>query len=113
MHAKSVSPKGVCYVSGKVRHVGRLEVRYTLVREGSRRLAGSRLETQDHHLHFLLSPYAQFPRFILFYFYFYLAMLCGMWDLSSPTRDQTPAACIESAESLNHWTTRQVPQMSF
>ena len=31
-----------------------------------------------------------------------------MWDLSSPTRDQTHAPCIE-VWSLNHWTTREVP----
>ena len=31
-----------------------------------------------------------------------------MWDLSSPTRDQTQALRIEK-RSLNHWTTREVP----
>ena len=43
--------------------------------------------------------------FILFfffkgvYFYFVLAMLYGMWDLSSPTRVWTCVSCIESMES--------------
>ena len=32
----------------------------------------------------------------------------GMWDLSSLTRDQTHAPKVE-AQSLNHWTTREVP----
>ena len=32
----------------------------------------------------------------------------GMWDLSSPTRDQTHTPCI-GRRSLNHWTAREVP----
>ena len=39
----------------------------------------------------------------LFYFFFFnfyfLAVPCGMWDLSYPTRDQTCAPCIGSMES--------------
>ena len=31
-----------------------------------------------------------------------------MWDLSSPTRDQTWAPALE-AQSLNHWTIREAP----
>ena len=31
----------------------------------------------------------------------------GMWDLSSPTRDQTHTPGI-GGQSLNHWTTREV-----
>ena len=31
-----------------------------------------------------------------------------MWDLSSPTRDQTCAPTVE-VESLNRWSTREVP----
>ena len=31
----------------------------------------------------------------------------GMWDLSSPTRDQTHTSCI-GRQSLNHWTAREV-----
>ena len=44
---------------------------------------------------------------LLFIYYLlcvYLAMLCGLWDLSSPTKDQTPAL---GAQSSNHWTTRE------
>ena len=32
----------------------------------------------------------------------------GMWDLSSPTTDQTHTPCMGKG-SLNHWTTREVP----
>ena len=32
-------------------------------------------------------------------FFFFLAMLWGLWDLSSPSRDQTRASCIGSMES--------------
>ena len=42
------------------------------------------------------------------YFLLFLAALCGMWDLSFPTRDQTGAQC-SGEESLNHWTTKEVP----
>ena len=31
--------------------------------------------------------------------FFFLAAPCSMWDLSSPTRDQTPAPCSGSVES--------------
>ena len=34
-----------------------------------------------------------------FFFQFTLAMLCGIWDLSSPTRDWTHALCSGSRES--------------
>ena len=37
------------------------------------------------------------PFFFLFFFFFGHTM--SMWDLSSPTRDQTHAPCIGSAES--------------
>ena len=33
------------------------------------------------------------------FFFFFLAALCSMWDLSSLTRDQTQAPCIGSMES--------------
>ena len=36
----------------------------------------------------------------------------GMWDLSSPIRDQACIPCIAS-RLLNHWTTREVPVFSF
>ena len=34
-----------------------------------------------------------------FFLFFFLASLCGMWHLSSPTRDQTHILCIRSEES--------------
>ena len=33
---------------------------------------------------------------------------CGMWDLSSPSRDRTCISCIEKWV-LKHWTSREVP----
>ena len=33
-----------------------------------------------------------------------------MWDLNSPTRDQTHVPCLERW-FLNHWTAREVPQL--
>ena len=42
------------------------------------------------------STWAQFPS--------------GLWDLSSPNRDQTHIPCI-GRQILNHWTTREVPSM--
>ena len=35
-----------------------------------------------------------------------LQLPCSGWDLSSPTRDQTPVSCIVRW-ILNHWTTRE------
>ena len=46
-----------------------------------------------------------------FFFFFFLAALCSMRDLSSPTRDQTCAPCSGSTES-NHWTARDVPYVN-
>ena len=43
-----------------------------------------------------------------FCFMFWFFWPLGMWDLSSPTRDQTQALRIEKW-GLNHWTTREVP----
>ena len=34
----------------------------------------------------------------------------GMWDLSSPTRNQICIPCIQR-QSLNYWTARQVPKL--
>ena len=36
---------------------------------------------------------------VMFSLFFFFAMLCVMWDLSSPTRDQTCAPCIGRVES--------------
>ena len=45
-------------------------------------------------------------------FLFFLAAPHGMWDLSFPTRDWTSAPALE-AQSLNHWTAREVPIKPF
>ena len=39
----------------------------------------------------------------------FLAVPHRMWYLSSPTRNQTHASCSRR-QSLNHWTTREVPE---
>ena len=44
----------------------------------------------------------------LFNCFLFLATPCGMWDLSSLTRLQTHIPCV-GRQSLNHWTTREVP----
>ena len=36
------------------------------------------------------------------------SLSCDMWDLSSPTRNQTQVPCI-GRWILNHWTTREIP----
>ena len=45
---------------------------------------------------------------ILLLFYVLVFWREGMWDLSSPTRDQTCTLCL-GRPSFNHWTTREVP----
>ena len=40
--------------------------------------------------------------------FFFLAGPHGTWDLSSPSGDRTKASAWE-AQSLNHWTAREVP----
>ena len=40
-------------------------------------------------------------------FLFFLAMPGGMWDLPQPEMEPTPPAV--EAQSLNHWTTEEVP----
>ena len=49
--------------------------------------------------------------FCLFFFLF-LASLHGIQDLSSLTRDRTHAPAVE-AQSVNHWTAREVPSLHF
>ena len=49
----------------------------------------------DHRLHI---QYAQARHGIRKVLFFFLAVLHGMWGLSSPTRDQTHALYIASAE---------------
>ena len=43
-----------------------------------------------------------------FSFMFCFFWFRGMWDLSSPARDQTQTPCI-GRRSLNYWTTRKAP----
>jgi len=45
---------------------------------------------------------------VLVLFYVFIFWSPGMWDLSSPTRDWTCTPC-SGRLSLNHWTTREVP----
>ena len=47
---------------------------------------------------------------ILFLFYVLGFSPGGMWDLSTPTRNQTATSFIER-QSLSHWTTREVPHI--
>ena len=44
----------------------------------------------------------------IFFFFFFWPMPCGMWDLSSLTRDRTCFSALK-AQSHNHWTARKVP----
>ena len=43
---------------------------------------------------------------IYMFCFIFLVTLCGWWDLSSPARDWTR---VVRTQSLNHWTTREVP----
>ena len=43
-----------------------------------------------------------------YFFFFFLAMPCGMRDLSSPTGIEPVTPAVE-ARSPNHWTARGVP----
>ena len=45
-------------------------------------------------------------------FFFFLAVLQGMWDLSSEIRDHTHIPCIERW-ILNHWIFREAPNLAF
>ena len=49
---------------------------------------------------------------LLFYLFFCFFWPRGMWDLSSPIRDRTHTHCT-GRQSLNHWTTREVPEFHF
>ena len=48
---------------------------------------------------------------ILLLFYTLFFWPPGMWDLSSPRRDGTCTPCT-GKQSLNPWTTREVPRVS-
>ena len=49
---------------------------------------------------------------ILLLFYVLVFWPLGMWDLSSPARDWTRITCT-GRQSLNHWTAREVPTLTF
>ena len=44
-------------------------------------------------------------------FFFFLALLQGLWDLCSLARNQTWATAAEESGS-NHWTAREFPEIS-
>ena len=48
------------------------------------------------------------PEPTLFFFLAVLDLSCGMQDLSSPTRTEARPPAL-GAQSLSHWTTREVP----
>ena len=45
---------------------------------------------------------------ILLLFYVLVFWPQGMWNLNSPTRDQTHTPCV-GRRNLNHWTAQDVP----
>lgn len=45
-------------------------------------------------------------------FFFPLVVPFILWDISSPTRNQTQATCSGKAWSSNNWTTRELPMLS-
>ena len=47
---------------------------------------------------FLWFPVLYSKSLLLIYFIYFLTMPLGMWDLSSPIRNQTCVSCIGSAE---------------
>ena len=49
-----------------------------------------------------------FLRFCATYLSLFLAARCSVWDLSSPAGDRAVPPAME-AQSLNHWTSREVP----
>ena len=58
----------------------------------------------------IMPSFSCLKKFFLIILIYCLATLCGMWDLSSLTRDQTSAPAL-GARHLNHWTAREVPLM--
>ena len=52
-----------------------------------------------------------FVEFVTTLLLFYVLFFCpqGMWDLSSPTRDQTHTPYIGRQTLINKWTVREVP----
>ena len=54
-------------------------------------------------------PHLCFPQLCLFFFFFFLLFGHAMWHLPRPGIKPTPAAV--EVQSLNHWTTREVPKL--
>ena len=54
--------------------------------------------------------FIEFITILLLLFMFWFFWPQGMWDLCSPTRDQTYIPCI-GRQSHNHWTVREVPNL--
>ena len=50
--------------------------------------------------------------FSFFTYFYFLAVLPDMWDLSLATRDCTSPPAVE-AWSLNHWTARETFHVSY
>ena len=59
----------------------------------------------------IFKGFIEFVR-ILLLFYVFLSWPQGLWDLNSPTRDQTHTPCMGRC-SRNHWTAREVPSQPF
>lgn len=62
---------------------------------------------------FVLFPCSGFLSFFLCwyhldFFFFFLAMLCCLWDLISLARDRSRSPCF-GRRNLNHWAVREVP----
>ena len=70
----------------------------------------------DHRIFFLNCNFLKYLA-IIYGFVYFLAAPCSVWDLSSPTRNQTQAPCTGSTESspldhqgsLYHKTVNKVP----
>ena len=53
----------------------------------------------QEHMEALFLAFSHLFFFLNYYLFIYLfAVLLGLWDLSSPTRDRTPALSSQSAE---------------
>ena len=59
----------------------------------------------------IFKGFIEFVR-ILLLFYVFLSWRLGLWDLNSPTGDQTHTPCMGRC-GLNHWVTREVPSQPF
>ena len=60
----------------------------------------------------IFKVFIEFVTILLLFYGFGFFWLPYMQDLSSPTRDQTHTPCFGS-QSLNHWTSREIPLLTF